>query len=257
VASNQRRPFFCGNWKLHGNISESVELATKVRNGVATVRDADVAVAPGFAAIHEVARRLEGGPVAIAAQNCFWEDKGAFTGEVSAPQLADAGCRYVILGHSERRQLMGELDATVNLKAKAALRAGLSPIICVGETLAERDAGETLGRIGTQLDAAIRDISNPDLDRCVIAYEPVWAIGTGRNATPAQAEEVHRFIRTRLAARAQAVAAAMRILYGGSVKPDNIRALMAEEDVDGGLVGGASLVAESFIQIVQSGVQPG
>jgi triosephosphate isomerase len=146
---------------------------------------------------------------------------------------------------------MGELDAAVNLKARAALRAGLSPIICVGETLAERDAGETLGRIQAQVDAAIRDISDEDLGRSLIAYEPVWAIGTGRNATPAQAEEVHRFIRTRLDARSAGVAAAMRILYGGSVKPDNIRALMAEEDVDGGLVGGASLVAQTFIQIVQ------
>jgi triosephosphate isomerase len=249
---SQRRPFFCGNWKLHGTIAESVELATQVRNGVATWRDVDVVVAPGFAAIHAVARRLEDGPVAVAAQNCFWEDKGAFTGEVSAPQLADVGCRYVIVGHSERRQLMGELDAAVNLKARAALRAGLSPIICVGETLSERDSGETLGRIQAQVDAAIRDISDEDLGRCLIAYEPVWAIGTGRNATPAQAEEVHRFIRTRLAARSPGVAAATRILYGGSVKPDNIRALMEEEDVDGGLVGGASLVAQTFVQIVQA-----
>jgi triosephosphate isomerase len=204
-------------------------------------------------AIHAVVRRLEDGPVAVAGQSCFWEDKGAYTGEVSATQLADAGCRYVIVGHSERRQLMGELDAAVNLKARAALRAGLSPIICVGETLAERDAGETLGRVQAQVDAAIRDISADDLGRCLIAYEPVWAIGTGRNATPAQAEEVHRFIRTRLAARSSAVAETIRILYGGSVKPDNIDALLAEEDVDGGLVGGASLIAASFIQIAQAG----
>jgi triosephosphate isomerase len=248
---NQRRPFFCGNWKLHGNIGDSVELASQVRNGVATWRDVDVVVAPSFIALQAVARRLEDGPVAVAGQNCFWEDKGAFTGEVSAPQLADVGCKYVIVGHSERRQLMGELDAAVNLKARAALRAGLSPIICVGETLAERDSGETLGRIQAQVDAAIRDISDPDLARCLIAYEPVWAIGTGRNATPAQAEEVHRFIRTRIAARSAGVAADLRILYGGSVKPDNIAALMAEEDVDGGLVGGASLVASTFVQIVQ------
>src|SRR5262245_50373702 len=148
-----RRPFFCGNWKLFGSLAESVALATDVRNGVATLRDADVVVAPSFTAIHAVAKRLEEGPVAVAAQDCFWEDKGAFTGEVSATQLADAGCRYVILGHSERRQLFGELDAAVNLKARAVLRAGLSPIICVGETLAERDAGETLGRIQAQVDA--------------------------------------------------------------------------------------------------------
>ena len=252
MATTQRRPFFCGNWKLNGNISDSVELATQVRNGVATWRDVDVAVAPPFLSIAAVVKRLEDGPVAVAGQNCFWEDKGAFTGEVSAPMLVDAGCKYVIVGHSERRQLMGELDAAVNLKARAGLRAGLAPIICVGETLAERDSGETLGRIQAQVDAAIKDISDSDLARCLIAYEPVWAIGTGRNATPAQAEEVHRFIRARIGARSASVAAAMRILYGGSVKPDNIVALMAEEDVDGGLVGGASLSAPTFIQIVQA-----
>ncbi|HVR60254.1 MAG TPA: triose-phosphate isomerase [Polyangia bacterium] len=253
AAKGARRPFFCGNWKLHGSVSESVALATEVRNGVATIRTADVAVAPTFTAIHAVAKRLEGGPVAVAGQDCFWEDKGAFTGEVSAPQLRDAGCTFVILGHSERRHLMGELDAAVNLKAKAALRSGLGPIICVGETLTERDAGETLGRVGAQVDAAIAELTAADLSRSIIAYEPVWAIGTGRNATAAQAQEVHRFIRTRLAARFADVAPGVRILYGGSVKPDNIKALMAEEDVDGGLVGGASLVADSFIRIVKEG----
>jgi triosephosphate isomerase len=253
MGSKQRRPFFCGNWKLFGTVNESVALATEVRNGVATLRDADVVVAPGFGAIHAVARRLEDGPVAVSGQNCFWEDKGAFTGEVSAAQLLDLGCKYVILGHSERRQLMGELDAAVNLKTRAALRSGLSPIICVGETLAERDAGETLGRIAAQLDAALVDLTAADLGRSIVAYEPVWAIGTGRTATTGQAQEVHHFIRTRLAARFPDVAPGVRILYGGSVKPDNIRALMAEEDVDGGLVGGASLVAESFIRIVKEG----
>ena len=250
-----RRPFFCGNWKLNGSIAESLALATDVRNGVASLRDVDVAVGPSFTALYAVAKRLEDGPVTVAAQDCFWEDKGAFTGEVSPRQLVDAGCRYVIIGHSERRQLFGELDAAVNLKARAALRAGLSPIVCVGETLAERDAGETLGRVQAQLDAGLADIDASGLERIVIAYEPVWAIGTGRNATPAQAEEVHRFIRTRLATRSADVAARMRILYGGSVKPDNIAALMAEEDVDGGLVGGASLSAESFIRIVQLGLK--
>jgi triosephosphate isomerase (TIM) len=189
----------------------------------------------------------------VAAQDCFWEEKGAFTGEVAPSQLADAGCKLVIVGHSERRQLFGELDAAVNLKARAALRAGLTPIICIGETLAERDAGETLGRIQAQLEGALADMTDPELERIVIAYEPVWAIGTGRNATPAQAQEVHHFIRSRLAARAPALAPKLRILYGGSVKADNIRALMAEADVDGGLVGGASLSAESFIRLVKEG----
>jgi triosephosphate isomerase len=251
--ANERRPFFCGNWKLHGSIAESLALATEVRNGVATLREVDVVVAPSFTALYAVSKRLEDGPVAVAAQDCFWEDKGAFTGEVSAPQIADVGCKYVILGHSERRQLFGELDAAVNLKAKAALRAGLSPIVCVGETLSERDAGETLGRVQAQLDAALADISVADLERVIVAYEPVWAIGTGRNATPGQAEEVHRFIRARVAMLAPTVAPRMRILYGGSVKPDNAAALMAEPDVDGGLVGGASLSAESFVRIVKEG----
>ena len=164
-----------------------------MRNGVATLRDVDVAVAPSFTALYAVAKRLEDGPVTVAAQDCFWEDKGAFTGEVSPAQLADAGCKYVILGHSERRQLFGELDAAVNLKARAALRAGLSPIICVGETLAERDAGETIGRVQAQLDAALdRHRRRRRWSGSSIAYEPVWAIGTGRNATPAQAQEVHQ-----------------------------------------------------------------
>jgi triosephosphate isomerase len=248
-----RRAFFCGNWKLNGSIAESLALATDVRNGVASVRDVDVAVAPSFTALHAVAKRLEDGPVMVAAQDCFWEEKGAFTGEVAPSQLADAGCKLVIVGHSERRQLFGELDAAVNLKARAALRAGLTPIVCIGETLAERDAGETLGRIQAQLEGALADMTDAELERIVIAYEPVWAIGTGRNATPAQAQEVHHFIRTRLATRAPALAPKLRILYGGSVKPDNIRALMAEEDVDGGLVGGASLSAESFIRLVKEG----
>ena len=248
-----RRPFFCGNWKLNGSIAESLTLATDVRNGVATWRDVDVAVTPSFTALYAVAKRLEEGPVALAAQDCFWEGKGAFTGEVSPAQLVDVGCRYVILGHSERRQLFGELDAAVNLKARAALGASLSPIICVGETLAERDAGETLGRIQAQVDAALTDMTEADLEKVVIAYEPVWAIGTGRNATPAQAQEVHSFIRARIAARSATVAPRLRILYGGSMKPDNVGALMVQEDVDGGLVGGASLVAESFIRLVQAG----
>ncbi|HVV52620.1 MAG TPA: triose-phosphate isomerase [Polyangia bacterium] len=248
-----RRPFFCGNWKLNGTIAESLALASDVRNGVAAVRDVDVAVAPSFTALYAVAKRLEDGPVAVAAQDCYWDEKGAFTGEVAPSQIADAGGKLVIVGHSERRQLFGELDAAVNLKARAALRAGLTPIVCIGETLAERDAGETLGRVQAQLDGALRDMSDDELARVVVAYEPVWAIGTGRNATPAQAQEVHHFIRTRLGARAAALAPRLRILYGGSVKPDNIRALMAEPDVDGGLVGGASLSAESFIRIVKEG----
>ena len=286
-----RRPFFCGNWKLNGSIAESLALATDVRNGVASLRDVDVAVGPSFTALYAVAKRLEDGPVTVAAQDCFWEEKGAFTGEVSPAQLADAGCKHVIIGHSERRQLFGELDAAVNLKARAAIRAGLTPIICVGETLAERDAGETIGRVQAQLDGALADMDDAALERVVIAYEPVWAIGTGRNATeavlatqfaggvagllpeqfarvtlayepvwaigtgktatPDMAASAHRFLRDEIRKRfGTEGAASCRILYGGSVKPDNVKALMAQPDLDGALVGGASLDPASFASIV-------
>ena len=191
--------------------------------------------------------------IAVAGQDCHWEAKGAFTGEVAPAQLVDAGCRYVIVGHSERRQLMGERDADVSRKARAALGAGLAPIVCVGETLAERDVGSTLNVVGAQLAVAVGEMASADARRLLVAYEPVWAIGTGRTATPAQAEEVHRFIRDRLSERFPTVAAAISLLYGGSVKPDNIRALMAEPNIDGALVGGASLSAESFIRLVKEG----
>jgi triosephosphate isomerase len=250
--SERKRPVFAGNWKLFGTLAESGALATDVQDRVKDVSDADVIVAPGFLAIETVVKRLGGGRVAVAGQDCHWEAKGAFTGEVSPAQLVDAGCRYVIIGHSERRQLMGESDAHVNRKTRAALGAGLSPIVCVGETLRERDAGTTLILVGAQLDAALDQIPEADLARCILAYEPVWAIGTGRTASPAQAQDVHRFIRARMLAKFPS-AARLSILYGGSVKPDNIRALMAEHDVDGVLVGGASLSADSFASIVKEG----
>jgi triosephosphate isomerase len=249
----QKRPVFAGNWKLFGTLGESVALATDVQAGVAGVSQAEVIIAPSFLAIAAVVKRLEGGPVSVAGQDCHWENKGAFTGEIAAGQLVDAGCRHVIVGHSERRQLMGERDVDVNRKTRAALAAGLSPIVCIGETLDERDAGTTLDLVGRQLDAGLADLSEAEAARCLVAYEPVWAIGTGRTASPAQAEEVHRFIRTRLAAKFPGAAAGISLLYGGSVKPDNIRALMAEENVDGALVGGASLVAASFVSIVKEG----
>lgn len=251
----RKKPVFAGNWKLFGTLAESVALASEVVAGVSGVSDADVIIAPGFLAIATVAKALGGGSVAVAGQDCHWETKGAFTGEVAAAQLLDAGCRYVIVGHSERRQLMGETEGAVNLKARAALAVRLTPIICIGETLTERDAGTTLGVVGRQLDTALADMTEGDVGACLVAYEPVWAIGTGRTATPAQAEEVHRFIRDRLTARFPDVAATVPLLYGGSVKPDNIRALMAEENVDGALVGGASLSADSFVRIVKEGTE--
>jgi len=253
--ASDKQPVFAGNWKLFGSIAESIALAGDVQSGVADVKGATVIVAPSFLAISSVVARLKGGAVAVAGQDCYWETKGAFTGEVAPAQLADVGCRYVIVGHSERRQLMGETDADVNRKTRAALVGKLVPIICIGETLAERDGGTTLAVVERQLDAALKDISEGDVATCLVAYEPVWAIGTGRTATPAQAEEVHRFIRGRLAARFPAVAAGISILYGGSVKPDNIRALMAEENVDGALIGGASLSADSFVRIVKEGTE--
>jgi triosephosphate isomerase (TIM) len=252
--SNRARPFFCGNWKLFGTATESMALAEGVREGVQSIVSADVAVAPGFLALAQVAGKVRGSRLQLAAQDCYWEAKGAFTGEVSPQQIADAGAAFVIVGHSERRQYFGETDATVARKGMAALAAGLVPIICIGETLAERDGGQTLDRIASQLAGAIEPQSAEQTRTCVIAYEPVWAIGTGRNATPEQAVEVHRFIRSRLAERLGVeTARSMRILYGGSVKPDNIAALMASPEIDGALVGGASLTVDSFVKIVKEG----
>ncbi len=247
-----RTPIVVGNWKLHYGVADAVALATEVKNQLASLRDVEVGVAPVFTSLQPVGKRLEGSPIKLAAQDCFWEPKGAYTGEVSAPLLADVGCSYVIVGHSERRQYFGELDAAVGLKARAVLAAGLSPIVCVGETDRERDAGETFGRITTQLAGALIDIPAEQAARVVIAYEPVWAIGTGRTATPAQAEEVHAFIRANLAERWAAGAAAVRIQYGGSVKPENAAELMNQPNIDGALVGGASLKAEQFVAIARA-----
>lgn len=253
--SGIKRPVFAGNWKLFGSLAESRALAAGVREGTASVKDCDIVVAPSFTALGAVIETLAGSNIGVAGQDCHWETKGAFTGEVAASQLKDAGCRYVILGHSERRQYFGESDEWVNKKTKAALAAGLLPIVCVGETLAERDANQTLDRVAAQLEAGLKDLSDGDLAKVLLAYEPVWAIGTGRTATPAQAEEVHRFIRTRLQARTPAQASSLPLLYGGSVKPDNIASLMTEPNVDGALVGGASLTVESFVRIVREGTE--
>jgi triosephosphate isomerase len=246
-----RTKLICGNWKLHKTIAESVELATAIKNAVGPLRDIEVAIAPVFTTLHPVAKRLEGSNVALAAQNCFWEDQGAWTGEVSARHLADVGCKYVIIGHSERRQHFGELDAAVNLKVRAALRANVEPILCVGETLAERDAGEAFHVVSRQLDGALMELTVADAARLVLAYEPVWAIGTGRTATPQQAQEMHQLIRGKLTEKFGDIANKLRILYGGSVKPDNAAHLMEQPDIDGALVGGASLKADDFLRIVK------
>ena len=227
------------------------QLATAVKNAVGPLRDVEVAVAPVFTALYAVAKRLEGSPVALAAQDCFWEDRGAWTGEVSANHLKDVGCKYVIIAHSERRQHFGETDAAANLKVRAALRSGIDPIYCVGETLAERDAGEAFHVVARQIDGGLTGLTAKDAERLVIAYEPVWAIGTGRTATPQQAQEVHQYIRAKLSEHFGDTAGQIRIQYGGSVKPDNAALLMDQADIDGALVGGASLKADDFLKIVK------
>jgi triosephosphate isomerase (TIM) len=247
-----RVPLLAGNWKMHGAGPAAVQLAAEVVDAVRGVVDRDVLIAPPFPVLPLVAERLAGSGMLLAGQNLHWEDSGAFTGEVSGPMLAAIGCTHVIVGHSERRQLFGDTDEWVARKVGAALRAGLTPIVCVGETLGEREANETWAVIDRQVRAAVFGLGATAIARLVLAYEPVWAIGTGKVATPEQAQAVHRSIRVLLGELAgPAVAAAMRILYGGSVKPDNIDALMRQPDLDGALVGGASLKAADFSRIVR------
>lgn len=246
-----RRPVIAGNWKMHLTLAEATTLAAEIRNRCGRFRQADIVIAPVALHLHPISQRLSDSNIGVAAQNCHHAAKGAFTGELSPVQILDAGARWVIIGHSERRQFFGETDEAVGKKGRAALDHGLIPILCIGETLAERDAGKTLEVVRRQLDAAIAPLSADEVAGVVIAYEPVWAIGTGRTATPAQAQDVHAAIRSRLAEKTSpAIADQVRLQYGGSVKPDNIAALMAEADIDGALVGGASLEAQSFIQIV-------
>jgi triosephosphate isomerase len=249
-----RTKLVVGNWKLHKTIDESLALVTELKNQLGAVRGVGVGVAPVFTALSAVAKRLEGSAIATCAQDCFWENSGAWTGEVSAPLIKDSGATWAIVGHSERRQHFGDTSEGVGKKARAALAAGLGAIACVGEHLAERDAGKTLDVVDGQLAGALAGIDAAVArDRLVIAYEPVWAIGTGRTATPAQAQEVHAHIRKRLTERFGAdTANAIRIQYGGSVKPSNAEALMAEADIDGALVGGASLEAADFVAIVKA-----
>ena len=248
--NSMRIPFIAGNWKMFKTIAEARALATAVRDGVAAMSKREVLLAPPFTALASVFAALRGSGVLLGAQNMYGEREGAFTGEVSGPMLRDAGCTHVLVGHSERRTLFGETDEGVARKALAAWSCGLTPIVCVGETLAEREAGTTAAVVERQVERALRGLSPEQVAAGILAYEPVWAIGTGRNASPAQAQEVHRAIRALVArSHGDAAAASARILYGGSVKPDNIAALMAEADIDGALVGGASLDAASFLRI--------
>ena len=247
-----RRPVIAGNWKMYKLLNDAVDTALALKPLVANASHCDVVVAPVFTALKTVADRIEGSNIKIAAQNCAMQnDFGAHTGEVAPVMLKNVGCTHVIVGHSERRQFYGDTDKSVNSKAKAALAAGLTAIVCVGEHLSEREAGNAETVVKTQLLSSLNGLTVGDVERIIVAYEPVWAIGTGKTATPEQAQEMHRFIRTVLAENQGADAAkSIRILYGGSVKPDNIGQLMAQEDVDGALVGGASLEAESFSKIV-------
>jgi len=247
-----RARLVAGNWKMHGSRTANRMLLDAVIKGMSDISGVECAVCVPFPYLAETAVQLARTPIGWAAQNVSEHSKGAFTGEVSAAMLAEFDCRYVLVGHSERRQLFGETDAQVAAKFVAAQAAGLTPILCVGETLAERDAGGTERTVERQLDAVLEKAGDAALAQSVLAYEPVWAIGSGRNATPEQAQAVHAFLRGRVAERNGGVAAQLRILYGGSVKPANAKALLSMADVDGGLIGGASLVAEDFLQILRA-----
>lgn len=245
-----RRPLIAGNWKMHLSLAESVSLAKAVRDGAAGASSEIVLCAP-YTALSVLSETLRGSSLGLSAQDVFWELSGAYTGEISPAQLLDAGCSWVVIGHSERRRLFGDSDEAVAKKLKSALKAGLKPILCVGETLSEREAQETFRVLERQLTSALKDYAPADLASVVVAYEPVWAIGTGKTATPSQAQEAHLFLR-KLAARlyGEGFSAGLRILYGGSVKAENVDALMAQPDLDGALVGGESLKPVSFLRIV-------
>lgn len=247
-----RRPVMAGNWKMYKTIPEALEFVQSFKPLVIASTHCEIVIAPAFTAIKSVSYRLEGSHIEVAAQDVAAETgPGAFTGEVSASMIKDAGARWAIIGHSERRQYYGETDESVNAKIRAVIGAGLSPIVCVGEPLAERDAGHAEQVVGSQLAGGLRNLTVFEASRIIIAYEPVWAIGTGRTATPEIAQQMHAFIRSRIRAMfGDALAEEIRILYGGSVKPENIATLMQQPDVDGALVGGASLEADSFARIV-------
>ena len=246
-----RIPFVAGNWKMHKTVAETVAYVKEFRSLVKDIHGIDIVLATPFTSIHPAAEAARNSNVAISAQDVYWETHGAFTGEISAAMLREAGAEYVIIGHSERRTLFAETDEAVRRKIGAAFEGSLTPIVCIGETLAERDANQTFAVLDRQLAKGLEGLTAVQLTELVIAYEPVWAIGTGRNATPAQAAEAHGHIRQRLQATfGQEAANAVRILYGGSVKPDNVSALASQPNVDGALVGGACLDVQSFVDIV-------
>ncbi|MBI5189302.1 MAG: triose-phosphate isomerase [Nitrospirae bacterium] len=246
-----RTPVIAGNWKMHMTVPEALELVRGILPTCSGKSGVEVILAPPFTALSAVAEAVKGTGIGVAAQNMHWEPKGAYTGEVSAAMLVDAGCTHVIIGHSERRQYFAETDESVNRKLAAALSVGLVPIVCVGETLDERERGDQFKVIERQLDGGLKDIGPKQMAGTILAYEPVWAIGTGKTASPEQAQDVHAFIRGWLTrVHGEGIADAVRIQYGGSVKPDNVADLMSRADIDGALVGGAALKADSFAALV-------
>lgn len=251
-----RKPLFAGNWKMNKTINEGVKLANGLKKSLNNFADADIVICPTFIALASVYEAIKETTIQLGAQNLFWEKSGAYTGEISGIMIKDAGCEYVIIGHSERRKFFNETDEVVNKKIRAALDIGLLPIVCIGETLEEREGNKTIEVIKKQLEGGFSNINMDDMLQVTIAYEPVWAIGTGKTATPAQAQEVHAFIRAWLKEHfGQGVCDSLRILYGGSVNPANIKELMQQGDIDGALVGGASLEVSSFEQIAKNGTQ--
>ena len=246
-----RTPFIAGNWKMFKTVHETIVYVKELRGLIKDVSDVTVVVAPPFTAVHAAAEAARNSNIAVSAQNMYWEKEGAFTGETSAGMIKEAGAEYVIIGHSERRTLFGETDVTVNRKLMAVIAADLTPIVCIGETLDQRERNETMDVLDRQIKGGLDSLNGDQVGALVVAYEPVWAIGTGRTATPAQAGEAHAHIRSRLRQWFGAPAADQcLVLYGGSVKPDNIRELMAQPDVDGALVGGASLDVRAFYDII-------
>lgn len=249
-----RKLIIAGNWKMNKTVAESVALVEDLKVELGGVKEVDILVCPPFTALKPVSDAITNTNIKLGAQNMHWENVGAFTGEICAAMLRDVYCTYVILGHSERRQFFSETDETVNKRLKAALAAHLRPIVCVGETLTERESGATNKVLEKQVRGSLANLTAEEISDCIVAYEPVWAIGTGKNATPEQAQEAHAFIRGVLAQMFGDIAGKVRIQYGGSVKPANAKELMGQPDIDGALVGGASLQARSFIDIIKNSI---
>ena len=256
MSISNRVPFIAGNWKMYKTEQEAVSLVQVLAEACRDLVQAEMVVIPPFIALSEVHKAISDSSLQLGAQNCHWEDEGAFTGEVSAAMLKASGCVYVILGHSERRQFFGETDETVNKKIKSVLGQGMFPILCIGETLDQREAGQTLSIVSAQISGGLEGLSGDEFSRVIIAYEPIWAIGTGLTASPQQAQSVHAFIREKIAEiYGNQTASCAIILYGGSVKPANAFSLLKESDINGALVGGASLKADSFTEITKEALK--